>query len=63
VQIAGGGHDEFTVLDAFNADQFIGNFFDIACLATQHKDFEAVMSVEMNMEGGKKTASLSASPV
>ena len=49
--LAGGGRDELAVLDALGADQPVGDVLDLARLAAQHDDLEAVVGVEVDVQG------------
>ena len=50
--LAGGGDGEFAVLDAFGGDELVGNLLHQRGLAADDKDFEAVVVVEVDVEGG-----------
>lgn len=48
----GNGDDQPPVLHPLQADQASGEFFDLCGFATDHKDFEARVMVEMRMTRG-----------
>ena len=49
---AAGGDGEFAVFDAFGGYQFVGDFLDRAGLSSDDEDFEAIVVVEVDVEGG-----------
>ncbi len=49
---AGGGGDQFAVLDPLGADQFVGQALDGAGLAFEHHHLQAVVGIEMHMQTG-----------
>ena len=49
--LAGGGHGKLAVFYPFGGDEFVGNLADGAGLAAHDQNFEAVVVVEMNMNG------------
>ena len=49
--LAGGGDGEFAVFNALGGDQFVGDLLDGFGLAAHDEDFQAIMVVEMDVEG------------
>ena len=47
-----GGYDQFSMLDALDSNQFICNFLDFSGFATYDEDFQAVMWIQVDMQGG-----------
>ena len=50
--LAGRGDGKFAMFDAFGGDEFVGDFFDHGRLAADDEDLQAVMVVEVGVEGG-----------
>src|SRR5512139_2509599 len=51
--LAGGSQGELPVLDPFGADQPVADFFDLSPLAFHHQDFQAIVFIQVNMQGGQ----------
>lgn len=49
--LSGRRHGELAVLDALRSDQPVGDFFDVPALSLDDEDFQAMVCVEMDVEG------------
>lgn len=49
--VSGSGHHQLAMLDPLDADQFMGDLFDLADGGTDDQHFQTVMGVEMDVQG------------
>lgn len=49
--LPGRGHGQFAMLDAFGTDQTVSHDPDIASCALDHEHFQAVIVIEMDVQG------------